>query len=61
VTDATGRAAGMPGDGGSAGWGLEWAMTWMAERSENGTENKVLCDWIRVYTSSPNEKELWFA
>jgi hypothetical protein len=32
---------------GSAGWGLEWAMTWMAERPENGTENKVLHDFLR--------------
>jgi hypothetical protein len=25
-------------------WGSEWAMTWMTERPENGTENKVLYD-----------------
>jgi hypothetical protein len=25
----------------SGGWGLGWVMTWMAERPEIGTENKV--------------------
>jgi hypothetical protein len=29
-------------EGASGGWGLGWAMTWMAERPENGTENKIL-------------------
>jgi hypothetical protein len=34
---------GSPG----VGWvGIGWAMTWMAERPENGTENKVLYDCI---------------
>jgi hypothetical protein len=28
----------------SGGWGSGWAMTWMAERPENGTKNKVLYD-----------------
>jgi hypothetical protein len=28
----------------SGGWGLWWVMTWMAEKPENGTENKVSYD-----------------
>jgi hypothetical protein len=28
----------------TGGWGLGWVMTWMAERPENGTKNKVLYD-----------------